>query len=131
MPKFKVDITRTGYAHTTVEIIAKDLFEAREVAQETAGNYSYTEKSAEYEIGTTAEIKEVEPVPHKLVMAMYSETGSGDIDIHEINITTIDFEESKQTAIALYELAPNMICIRLLDMNRNVVFENKIPNYVP
>lgn len=57
MPKFKVDITRISYAHTTIEIEADDLFEAREIAQNTAGDYLYTEKSADYEVGETREIK--------------------------------------------------------------------------
>jgi hypothetical protein len=57
MPKFRVDITRIGYAHTTIDIEADDIFEAREQAKETAGNYSYSEKSADYEVGTATEIK--------------------------------------------------------------------------
>lgn len=60
MPRFKVDITRIGYAYTTVEIEADDLFDAREKAQNTAGDYSYSEKSADYEIGTAMGIKEKE-----------------------------------------------------------------------
>lgn len=131
MPKFKVDITRTGYAHTTIEIIAKDLFEAREVAQETAGNYSYTEKDAEYEIGTTREIKEVDPVPHKFLMYMHVENDLGDMQITPLRVSTLDENEAFKTASALYELTPNMLCVQVLDTSGKVVFEQKVEHYVP
>lgn len=58
MPKFRVDLVRIGYSHTTVEIEADDIFEARAIAGENAGNYDYTEKDADHQVGTATEIKE-------------------------------------------------------------------------
>jgi|ERR1044072_3162543 hypothetical protein len=131
MPKFKVDITRTSYAYTTVEIIAKDVFEAREVAQDTAGNYSYNEKDADYEVGTATEIKEGEPVTHKFLMFMHVENDMGDMTVSSLRLSTIDENEAFKTAATLYELSPNMVCVEVLDTWGNVVFQQKVEHYVP
>jgi hypothetical protein len=131
MPKFKVDITRTSYAHTTIEVEAKDLFDARELALNTAGNYSYNEKDADYEVGTATEIKEVEPVTHKFLMYMHVENDMGDIIVSLLRLSTLDEKEAFNTAASLYELSPNMVCVEVLDTRGNVVFQEKVEHYVP
>jgi hypothetical protein len=131
MPKFKVDITRIGYGHATIEIEADDLFDAREKAHEAAGNYSYSEKSADYEVGTATEIKTVEPVPHKFFMLMHIEGDTGDIDVKELRVSTLDENEVYKTASALYEQTPNMVCIQVINYFSKVMFEQKVEHYVP
>jgi hypothetical protein len=131
MSKFKVDITRTSNAHTTIEIEADDIFEARLKAQDTAGDYTYNEKDADYEVGTATEIKEVEPVTHKFLMFMHVENDMGDMTINPLRLSTLDEKEAFKTAATLYELSPNMVCVEVLDTWGNVVFQEKVEHYVP
>lgn len=48
--KYSVDIVRIGYGFHTVEVMATSHQEAREKAMYEAGNYEYSEKTAEYEV---------------------------------------------------------------------------------
>lgn len=48
--KYSVDIVRIGYGFHTVEVMATSQQEAREKAMDEAGNYEYSEKTAEYEV---------------------------------------------------------------------------------
>lgn len=131
MPRFKVDITRIGYGHTTIELDAEDILKAREIAQETAGNYSYTEKSADYEVGTAIEIKQEDPLVHKFLMFMHVEENMGDMIVTSLRLSTLDENEAFKTASALYELTPNMVCVQVLNTWGNVVFEQKVEHFVP
>ena len=129
MPKFKVDITRTSSAHTTIEIEADDIFEARLKAQDTAGDYTYNEKDADYEVGTATEIKE-DRVPFKITMYMHIQSNEGDIEYHKLETSTLDPEETCKAAATLYELTPNMVCVMVYDIFGQLHFEQKVKNYV-
>ena len=49
--KHLVDICRIGYGHTTIEIEgAKDSAEAERMAMDQAGDHTYSEKEADYEV---------------------------------------------------------------------------------
>lgn len=131
MPRFKVDITRTGYSYTTIEIEANDILAAREKAQDTAGNYSYSEKSADYEVGTATKIEEKDPLVHKFLMFMHVEEDMGDMIVTSLRLSTLDENEAFKTAAALYELTPKMVCVQVLNTWGQVVFEQKVEHYVP
>jgi len=51
--KFKVEICRTSYAYTTIEVEADKGTRAAEIAEQKAGDLEYTEKNAEYEVTGT------------------------------------------------------------------------------
>lgn len=129
MPKFKVDITRIGYGYTTIEIDASDVLAAREKAQETAGNYSYSEKTAEYEVGTAALIQPKEP--YKFLMYMHVENDLGDMVITPLRMQTLDESEAFKMAASLYEMTPKMVCVEVLNTWGHVIFEQKVEHYVP
>lgn len=48
--RFTVSMTRIGYAHRDIEVEASSEAEAREKAEEVAGNYVYSEHTSEYEV---------------------------------------------------------------------------------
>ncbi len=48
--KYTVIITRTSYSSTGVEVEADSEEQAREIAMDEAGDHSYSEHSADYEI---------------------------------------------------------------------------------
>jgi hypothetical protein len=56
--KFKVSVVRISYANQDIEVIAEDSAEAEILAMEEAGNLSYSEHDAEYDINYIEEIKE-------------------------------------------------------------------------
>ena len=56
---FSVSMCRIGYGHATFTVEARSDVEAREIALDKAGNYSYSEHSSEYKIDTVIETKEL------------------------------------------------------------------------
>lgn len=56
--KYIVDIVRIGYGFHTVEVMATNHQEAREKAMDEAGDYEYSEKTAEYEVESVTEVDE-------------------------------------------------------------------------
>lgn len=49
MPKFKVNVTRIGYANLDIEVDADSPEQAEEKALDKAGNYLFSEHSSDYE----------------------------------------------------------------------------------
>jgi len=47
--KYKVNVTRIGYANLDIEVEASSLEEAEEKALDEAGNHLFTEHHSEYE----------------------------------------------------------------------------------
>jgi hypothetical protein len=52
-----VTVLRTGYAHRNIEVLAISEEQAREKAEDVAGNYEFSEHSSEYEIQGVREEK--------------------------------------------------------------------------
>jgi len=52
-----VTVLRIGYAHRNIEISATSEEQAREKAEDMAGNYNFSEHSSEYEIQEIREEK--------------------------------------------------------------------------
>jgi hypothetical protein len=50
MPKYEVQVCRTSYAHRSIEVDAANREEAEQSALDMAGNFSYSEKDAEYSV---------------------------------------------------------------------------------
>jgi hypothetical protein len=50
MPKFTIGVTRIGYGHHDIEVVADSKEEAEQEALDTAGNYLYNENHSKYEI---------------------------------------------------------------------------------
>jgi len=48
--KFKVEVCRTGFSFTTIEVEAKNKKEAKKQAVEQAGDHEFSEKDANYSI---------------------------------------------------------------------------------
>lgn len=48
--KFEVFVTRTSFATHTIEVDATSEAEARELALADAGNHTYNEKDAQYDV---------------------------------------------------------------------------------
>lgn len=48
--KFRIPVRRIGYSFKTIEVEAKNRKEAEEMALDNAGNYEFSESTAEYEI---------------------------------------------------------------------------------
>lgn len=60
--KYTVNVTRTGYAHREIEVEAATEEEAKQKAEEIAGNFEFSEKDADYkaeEAWLTAPAREV------------------------------------------------------------------------
>ncbi len=58
MPRYKVNVYRTGYSSREIEVEAENEKEAGEKAEDVAGNYEFSENSSEYESDWVDEIKE-------------------------------------------------------------------------
>jgi hypothetical protein len=56
--KYIVTMTRIGYSHCDIEVIASNEDEAKEKAYEEAGNYEYSEHASDYEIEGISESSE-------------------------------------------------------------------------
>ena len=50
MKEFEVQVTRIGYGSRTVRLSARTLDEARQIADDDAGNHAYSEHCADYAI---------------------------------------------------------------------------------
>lgn len=48
--EFKIEVCRTGYAFTTITVVATDRTKAEELALEEAGSHDFNEKDCEYSI---------------------------------------------------------------------------------
>jgi hypothetical protein len=48
MPKFKATVCRTSYSFNEIEVEAQNKEEAKQKILDEAGDYEYSEKSAEY-----------------------------------------------------------------------------------
>ena len=47
--KFRVSVTRIGYSQNTIEVEAENEEQAKDIAIDEAGNYSFSEYDADYE----------------------------------------------------------------------------------
>lgn len=56
--KYEVLVIRTSYANTTIEVEAKNKHEAAEKALNKAGDYEFSEHTANYEVDIVSKIKE-------------------------------------------------------------------------
>jgi hypothetical protein len=50
MATFKIEVVRISYGFKTIEVQADNLEDAQNKALDDAGNYEFTESSAEYEL---------------------------------------------------------------------------------
>ena len=57
MPKFIVTMCRIGYGFHDIEVEAEDQVDAEAKAHDEAGNYSYNEKTSEYEVAMCREVE--------------------------------------------------------------------------
>jgi hypothetical protein len=48
MPKYRVTVCRTAYAHLDIEVHAKNLKEAKRKALDEAGGHQFSEHTSEY-----------------------------------------------------------------------------------
>lgn len=46
--KYKVEITRISHAHRTIEVEAEDIYVAKSIAVDQAGDYEFPETATEY-----------------------------------------------------------------------------------
>jgi hypothetical protein len=58
VPKYRVDVCRTGYGFNTIEVEASCEDEAMMRALGTAGNHFYSEKDSDYTVESVERIKE-------------------------------------------------------------------------
>lgn len=56
MKQYEVVISRIAYASNIFHVTAKDKAEAKKLALEDAGNYSFREHDADYEIDSIQEV---------------------------------------------------------------------------
>lgn len=52
MPKFKATVCRTSYSFHEIEVEAQNEEEAKQKILDVAGDYEYSEKSAEYTLNS-------------------------------------------------------------------------------
>ncbi len=64
MPEYLVNVTRTSYAMKQIIVEADDEIEAREKAEEKAGDCVFTEHFAEYEAEDVSPVLEKREVSH-------------------------------------------------------------------
>jgi hypothetical protein len=57
MKKYTIEVCRISYAVREIQVEAETAEEAEETALDIAGNYSFSESAAEYEINCLAEIQ--------------------------------------------------------------------------
>ena len=50
MPKYRVTVSRISYAANNFEVEARDVKEAKKAALDEAGDYSFREHDADYEV---------------------------------------------------------------------------------
>lgn len=50
MAKYNVHVVRTSFAFRVIEVEADSVAEAKDIALDTAGDYEFSEKDAEYDI---------------------------------------------------------------------------------
>ncbi len=55
MPKYKATVCRTSYSYREIEVEAKNKKEAKQKILDEAGDYEFSEKSAEYSLTTPPE----------------------------------------------------------------------------
>ena len=55
--KYRVAVVRIGYGFKDLDIEATSKKRAREIALDVAGNYEYSEKTADYKVDYVAEVK--------------------------------------------------------------------------
>ena len=60
--KFKVEVCRTSYSFNEIEVEAETPEEAKELALEVAGNYTYSESNAEYTTDGVTEKETSSPI---------------------------------------------------------------------
>ena len=58
MPVYDVEVCRIGYGFRTIRIDSSNEDEAVDKALDSAGNYSYDEKTSNYEIESVEEVEE-------------------------------------------------------------------------
>ncbi len=55
MPKYIVTMCRTSYQYVDIEVEGEDALDAESNAYDVAGDYTYTERSADYEVDHSRE----------------------------------------------------------------------------
>lgn len=74
--EFVVDLCRTGFGFASIEVLAKDEFEAQQLALDSAGNLDYNEKSSEYAlcapVPSPAEKAAMSRPPMQLILELQS-----------------------------------------------------------
>ncbi len=54
--KYQVEVVRTSYAFRTMFVEAASKEEARDIALDTAGNFEFSEKDADYSVDYVVEV---------------------------------------------------------------------------
>lgn len=55
--EYDVEVVRTGYAVRTIRVTARSVKEARQIAEEHAGNESFSEHSSDYDADTVTKVE--------------------------------------------------------------------------
>ena len=58
LKKYRVNVCRIAYGNLDIEVMAPNKKLAQRSAEESAGNYSFTEHTSEYQAQSVMEIKE-------------------------------------------------------------------------
>lgn len=97
MPKYKVEICRIGYAFKIVEVEAADRVEAASLARARAGDHTYQERDAKYEVGyvkvmtpSEAEIIAILTPGIPMSPTMIQDALSANYSIHAVRVLLID-----------------------------------------
>lgn len=101
---FEIEVCRTGYGFTTIEVRAASEYEAGQLALDVAGDHSYSEKDSQYQlVHEIANPVEEARLDQKMSMYLGVSDEAGHSDIHAVRIdwTRREFERLKELGALL------------------------------